>query len=187
MFHLTISFHPALCIFCVYFISLSLSQANGVRYILQMLRMRTGDFTQDAPEPSNAHAVAATNELHNAAQRTPPPPPPPLPPVGLEHLLAMQNELMRVLTENLMQHEACPPYRQLGVETSYTDFLAMHPLTFAEAIDLLEADSWLLIIESKFELLHYTEIQMTLFVAQQLRGPVSAWWANFTATIQDGH
>jgi hypothetical protein len=24
-------------------------------------------------------------------------------------------------------------------------------------------------------------------VAQQLRGPVSAWWANFTTTIQDGH
>jgi hypothetical protein len=26
-----------------------------------------------------------------------------------------------------------------------------------------------------------------LFVAQQLHGLVSAWWANFTATIQDGH
>jgi hypothetical protein len=24
-------------------------------------------------------------------------------------------------------------------------------------------------------------------MAQQLRGPVSAWWANFTATIQDSH
>jgi hypothetical protein len=26
-----------------------------------------------------------------------------------------------------------------------------------------------------------------LFTTQQLRGPMSAWWANFTATIQDGH
>jgi hypothetical protein len=26
-----------------------------------------------------------------------------------------------------------------------------------------------------------------LFMAQQLHGPTSAWWANFTATIQDGH
>jgi hypothetical protein len=40
-----------------------------------------------------------------------------------------------------MQHEVCPPHRQPGVETSYTDFLAAHPLTFAEAIDLLEADN----------------------------------------------
>jgi hypothetical protein len=52
------------------------------------------------------------------------------------------------------------------VETSYTDFLAMHPLTFAEAIDPLEADNWLRIIEFKFGLLHCTEIQKTLFTAQ---------------------
>jgi hypothetical protein len=72
---------------------------------------------------------------------------------------------MRVLTENLVQREACPPHRQPGVETSYTDFLAMHPLTFAEVIDPLEADNWHHIIESKFGLLHCTEIQKTLFMA----------------------
>jgi hypothetical protein len=26
-----------------------------------------------------------------------------------------------------------------------------------------------------------------MFTAQQLGGPASAWWANFTTTIQDGH
>jgi hypothetical protein len=60
------------------------------------------------------------------------------------------------------------------VETSYTDFLATHPLMFVEAIDTLEVDNWLRIIESKFQLLHCSEIQKTLFVAQQLRGPTSA-------------
>jgi hypothetical protein len=73
------------------------------------------------------------------------------------------------------------------VEIYYTDFLARHPPTFDEATNLMEVDNWLRIIESKFGLLHCTEIQKTLFTAQQLRGPVSAWWANFTATIQDGH
>jgi hypothetical protein len=73
------------------------------------------------------------------------------------------------------------------VETSYTDFLATQPPTFAEAIDPLEVDNRLRIIESKFGLLHYTEIHQTLFAAQQLCGPTSAWWANFTATILDGH
>jgi hypothetical protein len=73
-----------------------------------MVRTRIGDFTQDVPEPLNTHARAATNELRNAAHGTPPPPPPP---VSLEQLLAMQNELMRVLTENLMQCEACLPHR----------------------------------------------------------------------------
>jgi hypothetical protein len=97
--------------------------------------------------------------------------------MSLEQLLATQNKLMRVLTEN------CHP----GVETYYTDFLMTHPPTFAEATDPLEVDNWLHIIESKFELLHCTKIRKTLFVAQQLRGPMSAWSANFTVTIQDGH
>jgi hypothetical protein len=112
---------------------------------------------------------------------------PPPPPVSLDQLLAMQNELMRLLMENLVQCEVRSPHRQSGVETSYTNFLVMHPTTFVEVIDPLEADNWLCIIESKFGLLHCSEIQKTLFMAQQLRGPMSAWWANFIATIQDGH
>jgi hypothetical protein len=152
-----------------------------------MVRTGNGDFTQDVPESSNARVGAATNKLLNAACRTPPPPPPPPPPVSIEQLLSMQNELMRVLTENLMQREVCPPHRQPRVETSYTDFLAMHPPTFAEATDQLKADNWLHIIESKFWLLHCTKYQKILFVTQQLHGPVSAWWANFTTTSQDGH
>jgi hypothetical protein len=84
---------------------------------------------------------------------------------------------------NLEQREVHPPHRQLGVETSYTDFLAMHPLMFVEATNPLEVNNWLHIIESKFRLLHCTEFQKTLFVAQQIHGLMSAWWANFTATI----
>jgi hypothetical protein len=88
MFHLTISFRPALCILCIYFISLSLSRTNGASYHWQMVHTHTGGFTQDASEPSNAHAGVAMNELHNAARGTLPPPPPPPPPVSLEQLLA---------------------------------------------------------------------------------------------------
>jgi hypothetical protein len=123
-----------------------------------MVRTCAGDFTQDVLEPSNAHAGAVMNELHNAARRTPPPLPPPPSPVNLEQLLVTQNELIRVLTENLVQCEARPPHREPGVETSYTDFLVMHPPTFAEATDPLEAHIWLRIIESKFRLLHCTKI-----------------------------
>jgi hypothetical protein len=78
--------------------------------------------------------------------------------MSLEQLLATQNELMRVLTKNLVQLEVHPPHHQPGVETSYTNFLVTHPPTFAEATDSLEADNWLRIIESKFGLLHCTEI-----------------------------
>jgi hypothetical protein len=37
-------------------------------------------------------------------------------------------------------------------------------------------------MESKSGLLRYTEVQKTLFAAQQLRGDASTWWANYTAT-----
>jgi hypothetical protein len=43
--------------------------------------------------------------------------------------------------ENLVQCEVCPPHRQPGLETSYIDFLATHPLTFVEVTDPLEADN----------------------------------------------
>jgi hypothetical protein len=36
-------------------------------------------------------------------------------------------------------------------------------------------------MESKFRLLHCTEVHKTLFDAQHLRGDASAWWANYTA------
>jgi hypothetical protein len=76
-----------------------------------MVRTRTGDFTQDVLESSNTCAGVAANELRNADRGTPPPPLPPPPPVSLEQLLATQNKLMRVLMENLVQHEVRSPHR----------------------------------------------------------------------------
>jgi hypothetical protein len=91
---------------------------------------------------------------------------------------------MQVLIENLMHHGMHQPV----IDSSYTDFLVTHPPPmFAEATDLLEADNLLHIIESMFGLLHYTGFQKTLYVAQQLWGSTSAWSANFTTTLQDGH
>jgi hypothetical protein len=73
------------------------------------------------------------------------------------------------------------------VETSYTNFLMMHPPMFAEATNPLEVDNWLRILESKFGQLHCTKFQKTLFMAQQLCGPTCALWDNITAAIQDDH
>jgi hypothetical protein len=46
--------------------------------------------------------------------------------------------------------------------TTYSDFAATHPLLFIEAGEHLEADHWIRGIESKFGLLHCTEVQKTL-------------------------
>jgi hypothetical protein len=53
-------------------------------------------------------------------------------------------------------------------DSSYSDFLATHPLIFADATDPLEADNWLHTTKSKFELLHCTKYQKTQYTAQQL-------------------
>jgi hypothetical protein len=38
------------------------------------------------------------------------------------------------------------------------------------------------VIESKFGVLHCTEVQKTLFTTQQPCGDTSVWWANYAAT-----
>jgi hypothetical protein len=50
--------------------------------------------------------------------------------------------------------------------TTYSDFVATYPPLFTEEREPLEADHWLQVIESKFGLLHYTEVQNTLFATQ---------------------
>jgi hypothetical protein len=62
------------------------------------------------------------------------------------------------------------------------EFLATHPPTFTEASETLEPDHWLHTVESKFNLLNYTENQKTMFIAQHLLGDARPWWASFTAT-----
>jgi hypothetical protein len=66
--------------------------------------------------------------------------------------------------------------------TTYNNFAATHPPLFTEAGEPLEADHWLRVMESKFSLLCWTEVQKTLFATQQLWGDANAWWTNYTAT-----
>jgi hypothetical protein len=81
----------------------------------------------------------------------------------------MQNALMRRLVENNEHHgvERQQPQHQER-DSSYSDFLATHPLVFADATNPLEAGSWLSTMESKFRLLHCTEYQKTLYTTQQI-------------------
>jgi hypothetical protein len=95
---------------------------------------------------------------------------------------------MRRLVENDERHgaERQQPRHQER-DSLYSDFLATHLPVFADAIDPLEADSWLRSTESKFGLLHCTEYQKTLYAAQQLKGAAGAWWASYTATLPVDH
>jgi hypothetical protein len=123
-----------------------------------MVRTRTvKELNRDSPEGS----------LGRGCGQVPCGGAPPPPPVNLEQLLATQNDLMRRLIENDERRgaERQQPRHQER-DSSYSDFLATHPLVFADAIAPLEADSWRRTTESKFGLLHCTEYQKTLYAAQ---------------------
>jgi hypothetical protein len=71
-----------------------------------MVCTRTCNFALDVPEVSSAHGGAAPTGPHGVAPTGPrgatPMSPPPSPPMSIEQLLATQNKLMWVLTENLV-------------------------------------------------------------------------------------
>jgi hypothetical protein len=73
---------------------------------------------------------------------------------------------MRVPKKNLMHRGVRPPHHHPVMDSSYTDYLVMHPPLFTEVVDPLEADNWLHITEFKFGLLHCTEFQKTPYAAQ---------------------
>src|SRR6266511_242701 len=86
-----------------------------------------------------------------------------------------------------MQQQQQPHGRQGQPQNAtYGDFAVTHPPTLAKAEDPLEANSWIHLMESKFELLICTETQKTLFAAHQLRGATASWWATYLAMQPTG-
>src|SRR5436190_3240003 len=113
---------------------------------------------------------------------------PPPPPQTLAEVVAQQTQILQMLVQNQVQQQSqphgCQGQPQLA---SYSDFAGTHPPIFSKAEDPLGADSWLRLMESKFELLTSTEEQKTLFAAHQLRGPTASWWETFQAMQPAGH
>jgi hypothetical protein len=67
------------------------------------------------------------------------------------------------------------------------EFMETRPPVFAKGEEPLDAIEWLQVIEQKFGLIQYTEVQKSLFGAQQLRGAASTWWSNFVAIQLPDH
>jgi hypothetical protein len=106
------------------------------------------------PPPSLAQAIASILESHDE-----------------------QTELLRQLVANSTRGGNGARNAPALAPTTYSDFASTHPPLFTEAGEPVEANHWLRVMESKFGLLRCTEVQKTLFAAQQLRGDASAWWA----------
>src|SRR6266540_6094931 len=124
----------------------------------------------------------AAESSQQGAENNPPPPPP-----TIAEVMAQQTQLLQMLVQNQMQQQqphGCQAQPHLAF---YSDFAGTHLPIFSKAEDPLEADSWLWLMELKFELLTYSEEQKTLFAAHQLRGPAASWWDTFPAMQLAGH
>jgi hypothetical protein len=68
------------------------------------------------------------------------------------------------------------------------EFMETRTPVFAKGEEPLDAIECLQVIEQKFGLIQCTEVQKSLFAAQQLRGAASTWWSNFvTIQLPDHH
>jgi hypothetical protein len=121
------------------------------------------------------------------------PNPPLVPPTLAEAITALVNattdntRFLREMAGNQFQQHGGRAPPQGPREASYMEFSETRPPLFVKAEDPLEADEWIRVMEQKFGLIRCTEIQKSLFAAQQLRGPASTWWGNFVAVQPARH
>src|SRR5437016_3012097 len=105
---------------------------------------------------------------------------PPPPPQTLAEVVAQQTQILQMLVQNQVQQQSQPHGRQGQPQlASYSDFVGTHPPIFSKVEDPLEANTWLRLMEAKFELLTCSEEQKTLFATHQLRGPAASWWETY--------
>nr|XP_034578675.1 uncharacterized protein LOC117842366 isoform X1 [Setaria viridis] len=119
--------------------------------------------------------------------RAPPPPPPP--PPSLEAILAAQTELLRHIVQGQQHQPQGGRGHQQPQIARYEDFLGTQPPLFHKTEDPLDADAWIHIMESKFELLTTpcTDDNKARFAAQQLRGSARLWWDHYHAMLPADH
>jgi hypothetical protein len=106
---------------------------------------------------------------------------------ALVYATADNTRFLREMAGNQFQQQGGRAPPQGPRDTTYLEFSETRPPLFIKAEEPLEADEWVRVMEHKFGLIRCTETQKPLFAAQQLRGPASTWWANFSAIQPAGH
>ena len=99
--------------------------------------------------------------------------------------MAQQNEILRQLAQRQPppQHYGGGDHQRHPAAATYQEFLSTQPPLFTRAEDLLDADVWLRVVESKFPLLNgvCSDVTKVRFATQQLRG---CWGEGEDATLR---
>jgi hypothetical protein len=113
-------------------------------------------------------------------------------PPTMQELTAQQNEILRQVARRQPppQHYGGGDHDQRApAAATYQEFLSTQLSLFTRAEDLLDADVWLRVVESKFPLLNRecSDAAKVRFAAQQLRGSARTWWDHFLAMQSADH
>jgi len=84
---------------------------------------------------------------------------------ALTSLVNAMTKNARAMAENTRLLREAIQNNQQGNNT-YVAFLKTNPPTFSKADDPLEADDWIRVMETKFELIQCSDVQKPLFAVQ---------------------
>src|SRR6266498_371883 len=83
---------------------------------------------------------------------------------------------------NLQQNQqTLPPPPPPPPQSKLRDFLSTKPPEFSQAIEPLDADDWLKVVESKLLISQCSDREKVLFATHQLTGSVADWWTTYVA------
>src|SRR6266540_624516 len=81
---------------------------------------------------------------------------------------------------NLQQNQQAPPPPP-PPQSKLRDFLSTRPLEFSHAIEPLDADDWLKVVESKLLISQCSDREKVLFATHQLISSAADWWTTYVA------
>jgi hypothetical protein len=121
------------------------------------------------------NCVTANNAENNGENNNQDANPLPPPPLTLEHVLAMQAQMLQTMQQTMVnlhaQPQAPPPPRdRLG------DLQRTKPPIFSYAVEPIDADDWLKFVEKKLQVVQCNNHEKVLLASHQLSGPVTDWW-----------
>src|SRR6266498_2763723 len=83
---------------------------------------------------------------------------------------------------NLQQNQqTLPPPPPPPPQSKLRDFLSTKPPEFSQAIEPLDADDWLKVVESKLRISQCSDQEKVLFATHQLNGPAADCWTSSIA------
>src|SRR3954466_8017452 len=106
-------------------------------------------------------------------------------PPKIAQLLATQNQLIQLLTQNMQNNNNNPPPPPPPQQDRLTRFLRLNPPTFTSSAEPIIADDWIRTINKKLDIVQAVGADRVRYAAHQLEGPVAEWWDNYQVTHPD--